>query len=168
MNDEKLDEREIRDKLTHGWLHAHLIFEVIGKPAEHIENSLGMLLEKISKEKNLYVIEKKIHEAKQIDQTKDVFSTFSEVEILVNNLSKIIDIIFDYMPSSIEIVEPTNFTFKIEDANALLNDLAARLHQYDAILKKLRLERSLLIKRLSEELNKNKEKENQKESRTSS
>jgi len=68
----------------------------------------------------------------------------------VQDISRLIEIIFDYMPSSVEIIEPPNFSLKLEDANALLNDLAARLHQYDALLKKSRIELSILSQRLKE------------------
>ena len=54
------------------------------------------------------------------------------------------------MPSSIEIIEPSSLKIKIEDANALANDLAARLHQYDALLKKFKLEIETLHKKFQE------------------
>ncbi|UZE93588.1 MAG: hypothetical protein IB618_02315 [Candidatus Pacearchaeota archaeon] len=154
-----MDKKEIRDRIAGGWLNVHLVFEVLGKPADYVENALEMLLEKLSKEKNLEFLGKKIHKAKPVEKTEKVFTAFAEVEILINKLPRIIEIIFDYMPSSIEIVEPTNLAFKNEDMNALINDLAARLHQYDAILKKLKIERTVLIKRLSEELKKKEGKE---------
>ena len=152
-----MDKKEIRDNLAHGWLNMNIIFEVLGKPAEHVEKALEMLLEKLGKEKNLEIIEKKVHKAKLIEKTKNVFTSFAEVEVVILNLPRIIEIIFDYMPSSVEIIEPTILNLKNEDANALLNDLAIRLHQYDAFSKKLRLEREILIRKLSEfskELNK--------------
>jgi len=135
-----MDSREIKDKLVTGWLHVHIIFEVLGKPVEYVEETINKILEKLEEEKNLEIIEKTVHKSKAVEKTENVFSTFSEVEILINNLS-----------SSIEIVEPINMTFKLEDANALLNDLAIRLHKYDAVVKKLKLEREFLIKKLEEE-----------------
>jgi len=146
-----MDSREIKDKLVTGWLHVHIIFEVLGKPVEYVEETINKILEKLEEEKNLEIIEKIVHKSKAVEKTENVFSTFSEVEILINNLSRLVEIIFDYMPSSIEIVEPINMTFKLEDANALLNDLAIRLHKYDAVVKKLKLEREFLIKKLEEE-----------------
>ena len=149
-----MDQKEIKDRLMHGWLRVHLIFEMLGKPAEHIEKAMEMLLNKLSEEKDLEILDKKTHKAKAVEKTKNVFTTFAEVEILFNGLARLIEVVFDYMPSSIEIEEPTTLTFKNEDINALINDLAAKLHQYDAISKKLKLERAVLIKRLEEEIKK--------------
>ncbi len=152
-----MDQKEIRDKLAHEWLRTHLIFEILGKPAEHIEKAMDMLLEKLAEEKNIELLDKKTNKAKPVEKTKQVFTTFAEAEVLINKLPRLIEIIFDYMPSSIEIVEPTVLKFKNEDVNALINDLAAKLHHYDAISKKLKIERAALIKRLKEELDKKEE-----------
>ena len=142
---------DIKEKIREGWLHVNFIIEVLGKPADYIEKVLNAAVDKLGKEKNIELINKKVHEAKSVEKEKtSVFTTFADIELLVPSLFRIVDIIFDYMPSSVEIVEPSNINLKLEDANALLNDLATRLHQYDALLKKVRLERNILIKELEE------------------
>ena len=54
------------------------------------------------------------------------------------------------MPSSIENLEPENFAIKANNLNDLLNDLLARLHKYDMLLKNFNAENSLLKKKLEE------------------
>ncbi len=161
---------DIKEKVSEGWVHAYLVIEVLGKPADYIEKALGLAIDKLAKEKKVELIERKVHKSRLAEKAKEakeekekqekpktkVFSTFAEIEILAANMAKLVELIFDYMPSSVEIIEPTNIVFKLEDANALLNDLSARLHQYDALSKRLRLERQILIKRLEEEIKKNK------------
>lgn len=145
-----MDKREIKSKIDKGWIRAHLIIEVLGKPADYLEEALSLAIDALDKSKKAEIIEKKINKAVLVKNAKDVFTAFAEVEILVQEVSKLIEIIFDYMPSSIEIVEPSNLALKLEDANALLNDLATRLHQYDALMKKSRIELSILAKRIKE------------------
>ncbi|MGB9707807.1 MAG: hypothetical protein ACPLXC_00560 [Candidatus Pacearchaeota archaeon] len=145
-----MDKREIKEKVTKGWLRVALIIEVLGKPVDYLEKALSMAVDALEKSGKANILEKKIHPAKALPNTKEVFTTFAEIEILVQDISKLIEIIFDYMPSSIEIIEPANFSLKLEDANAVLNDLATKLHQYDTLLKKSRLELEILAKRLKE------------------
>ncbi|MCX8194319.1 MAG: hypothetical protein N3G19_03095 [Candidatus Pacearchaeota archaeon] len=152
-------QKELRDKIAKGWLHVHLIFEVLGKPPEHLEKALTILLERLEKEKGLEILSKQTHKPKPVEKTENVFTSFAEVESLINGFSRLIEIIFDYMPSSIEITAPVNLNFKLEDANAFVNDLATRLHQYDLLSKKLRLERDIIYKKFSEVLEKEKDKE---------
>ncbi len=155
----KMSKRDIKDKISKGWLHVHLIFEVIGKPQEHVEKAIEMLMESLEKEKEFEIIEKQTHESKPVEKTENVFTCFAEVEALVQGFSRLTELVFDYMPSSIEIVAPASIGFKVEDANALVNDIATRLHQYDALSKRLKIERDILLRKLSDELEKNRGKE---------
>lgn len=153
-----MDKKEIKEKLNKGWLQVRLVIQVLGKPADYIEKALDLAIDNLSKSGKAELIEKVIHKAELLKESKEVYTTFAEIEILVPDFSKLIEIIFDYMPSSVEIVEPSNFTMKLEDANIVLNDLAARLHQYDTLLKKLRLELNVLINKFKEIEEKTKEK----------
>lgn len=162
-----MDKREIKEKIMKGWLQARFIIQVLGKPADYVEKALGMALEHLAKDKKGEIIEKTVHKAEKVKDTKDVYTTFAEIEILTPNFSKLIEIIFDYMPSSVEIVEPANFALKLEDANSVLNDLAMRLHQYDTLLKKSRLEINALVnkfKKIEEKIKGQEEKVEKEES----
>jgi len=133
--DEKLKEKEIKEKLQNGWIQANFIFEVIGKPADYVEESLKNLLDVLEKEKNAKVIRRDQHKSEVYEET--LFSTFAEVTILVENLRRFMNIIYDYMPSSIEIVEPQEIKIKYLDLNVVMNELANSLHRHDIELKKL-------------------------------
>lgn len=145
-----MDKREIKERVAKGWLRVALVIEVLGRPADYVEQSLNLAIDALEKDKKAELLEKKLHPAQQVKDTQNVFSTFAEIEILVQDISRLIEIIFDYMPSSVEIIEPPNFSLKLEDANAVLNDLATKLHQYDALLKKSRIELGILTQRIKE------------------
>ena len=158
-----MDTRDQKEKISQGWLHVNLIIEVLGKPADYIEKVTDMAVDKLGEEKGVNLLGKKLHPAKLVAGSKEAFTTFAEAELLVDNMATLVGLIFDYMPASIEIVEPQNISFKLEDANALLNDLATRLHQYDLMAKQTRLERELLIKKIEEARKKKQGQEQNKE-----
>jgi hypothetical protein len=54
------------------------------------------------------------------------------------------------MPSSIEILEPEKIGGTREPLTNLLNDLIARLHQYDMLLKNLHAENLMLKKKVED------------------
>jgi hypothetical protein len=144
------DKIDMREKFSQGWIHVNIIIEILGKPASHIEEVIRMAVEKLGEEKGVEILNKEIHPANKIEDTTEVFTVFTEVELLVHGLPKIVDIVFNYMPASIEIVNPPTMNFKLEDANTLLNDIAMRMHQYDAISKKFRIERDYFAGKLAE------------------
>jgi len=47
---------------------AAFIIEILGRPAEHIKQTITELIEKLCKEKGINVIEKTIHEPKKIEE----------------------------------------------------------------------------------------------------
>jgi len=154
---------DMKEKLAQGWIHVNIIIEILGKPASHIEKVIEAAVDKLGAEKGVEILSREIAPAAKVENTKEVFTVFAEVELLVKGLPKIVDIVFNYMPASIEIVNPPSMNFKLEDANTLLNDIAMRMHQYDAISKKFRLERDFLASRLAEMRKKEEAKEKEEE-----
>lgn len=143
-----MDSREIKEKIKEGWLRANIIFEVIGKPAEHIVGALNKLVEVIGQEKEIKILSSKVNDAVETDNA--FFSSFAEMDILLKDSKKAIEFVFDYMPASIEISEPNNFNFKLDEMNGLLNDLATKLHKYDGALKQANIEKQILFGHIQE------------------
>jgi len=126
------------------WLKTRMIVEVAGFPKEHIENTIVLLGEKFAINlPTVKVTKKMVREPVQIKDSK-VWSGFIEFHCDIQNLATLIGLIFDYLPSSIEIMEPETVTEDMPYLNGILNDLAAKLHQYDATVKTLRAETRLL------------------------
>lgn len=138
---------KIDEKINQGWLHCVIIIEIAGKPAAYIKKIMDGVLKNLEKEKNIEIIRKKIHNAKKIET---VFSTFTEIEMLVSSLGRLNEIIFDFMPSSVEILEPVSLKIDINAANNLVNDLSARLHKYEEKFNKLSFEKEILINKIKE------------------
>jgi len=55
---------------------------------------------------------------------------------------------FDFMPSSIEILEPQSLELKSQELTDFLNDLITRLHNYNVIVNNLQAENILMKQQL--------------------
>lgn len=139
-----MDSKEIKEKVREGWVRANVLFEIIGKPAEHLIDTLKKLVELIGQDKKIIILSSKIHDAEKVED-KDVFSSFSELDLLFETPKGAVEFVYDYMPASIEVTEPNNFNFKLNEFNGIINDIATRLHQYDATLKQTHLEKDILF-----------------------
>ncbi len=104
------------------------------------------MLEKIKSDKNLEVKSEHIEAVKQI---KEMFSTFVEVEVKFNDLKRMLQFCFDYMPSSIEILDSENITFKAKEFSSSLNDMLMYMHRYHASLSSLNAENEVLKRKLN-------------------
>ncbi|MFH1333322.1 MAG: hypothetical protein ABIH53_03735 [archaeon] len=122
--------------MTEKKIIARMILEVLGSPKEHVEETIKQVIKKLEEEKNIKLISQKTYETEQQEDSK-LWSTFSEIEFQSENIKKLMDLCFDYMPSSVEIIEPAGMELDSSDVAELLNDLLAKLHRYDMVLKNL-------------------------------
>ncbi len=132
-------------------IKVRVIIEVIGSPKEHVEKTLGIIINKIKGENYLEVIKAISVDAKETQ--KKFWSAFSELDLTFENIGRVIDFCFNYMPSSVEILEPTEFIMKTKEINDMLNDVLAGLHKYEMVLKNIHAQ-NILLKR---EIDKKKE-----------
>jgi len=121
-----MDEQKVR---------AIMIVEIAGSPAQHIKNVLTEHVGKLKNVKDIEVFSIEVMEPKEIEGKKGFYTTFAEVEFATKNFRRMFDVMFDFMPSSIEIVEPSNVEMSMEEATTLLNNITGRLHRYDDIAK---------------------------------
>lgn len=119
------------------------ILEVLGAPKEHVEKSIALFVDNIKNNENYTVLSEEIHPAEDAEE-KDMFVTFAELEMETERLSNIANFCFDFMPSSIEIIEPERLTYLAGDLSNFFNDLQAKLHDLDMTAKQFRVQNSNL------------------------
>lgn len=139
-------------------ISAILILEVLGKPKEHLVETLKNMAETIGKEKNVSVTNKNIYEPVELKEKNGVFSSFMELEVTVENPLYLVMLMFKYMPSSVEVIEPEKITFKNNDLGEILSEITRRLHKYDEVARVVLMEKRILenkLKQISEEKPKN-------------
>lgn len=132
-------EAEIRGANTH--IRCNIIIEVLGKPKEHVEDSLKQYIEHIKEDSELVVISE---EYSEIKEQSNLWSKFVELELVVKGTNKLISFCFEYMPSSIEVVKPEQLILTNNELSGFFNDLQARLHNVDMVVKQLKSENDFL------------------------
>ena len=130
----KPGKEEIQEKIEQGFLRARVVIEMLGAPKDYIVKTLKTYVEKIKTDKDIIVLNEKYAAPRKQDK---LFSTFVDIEMLVKNASALAFFCFDYMPSSIEILEPERFTYNARDFAAFFNDMQARMHRLDMVIKNL-------------------------------
>lgn len=122
-------------------LRCRVILEMLGKPKEHIEKTLREYVQKIKEDEDSIILNEKFTDAKE---QGDLWATFVELEMVMKSIPNLIGFCFDYMPSSVEVLKPEEFTLKNRDISNFINDLQAKLHTVDMVAKKLRTENEFL------------------------
>ena len=120
-----MDDKQIKEKVSEGYLHIRSIIEIVGKPKEYVEKTMADYLKKIKSDKNYEIVKETVEPA---EQKENFFSSFVELEILIKNADLLLSFCFDYMPSSVEIIAPETTLLKNNEFTGFINDLQTRLH----------------------------------------
>lgn len=116
---------------------AKVIVEVAGRPKEHVENSIKLVLDNLKKEKGIKAKKMKIFKPKEVD---NYFSSFAELELEFDDPAYLVGMCFDYLPSSVDILEPAEVNIDSHDLAGLLNDMLAKLHNASMTVTRLSTE----------------------------
>jgi len=133
-------------------IRAVLIVEVLGKPPEHLIETLENIIKKMDEEQGVQVKEKKIREPTLVKDSKEFYTSFAEIEIEVEEILYLSILMFKYMPAHIEIIHPELIALTSHGWNDILNELTRRLHGYDEVAKVLQMQNAQLQRKLREVL----------------
>jgi len=131
-------------------LQTNMVIEILGRPPEHVTEAINGIVDKIGTEKGVKILERTCHEPIPVEGSKNLFTTFADIMVELDSLDDYFKVMFTYMPSHIELISPEKITLINSDLNTLGNKLMQRLHEYDAITKKVIIEHDLALKKLQE------------------
>ena len=119
-----------------------MIVEMAGRPAAHLTENLEKHVGVLRKVSDAKVHEIKVSEPRVIDMGKEkvtegneMFTAFAECDFEIPSFARLSETMFDFMPSSVEVLEPTNVSMEASAATDLLNNISGRMHRYDEIAK---------------------------------
>ena len=126
---------------------SRITVEVLGSPKDHVEKALQQVIKNLREdEKGIKVLKVEEFECKQMDNK--LWNTFADIEFETFELKRVLDVCYDYMPSTIEILEPAGLEIDTNDIADVFNDFLTHLHKYSMVLKKLQTENIYMMKEL--------------------
>ena len=121
------------------------IIEILGFPEEHVKEITQKVIEKIKTEDRISIIKETLHEPQKVKET--FFSCFAEVEMKIHDLSKLMGFCYDYLPSSLEILDAEKITIPVREFHFAINEMLEKLHSYNFTVNNL----SAKIKQIEKE-----------------
>ena len=143
-------------------IEAIFIIEIIGKPAEHLVETLENMIKQIDEEKGVSVKHKKVNEPVTMKENEEFYTSFAEIVVETDEVINLAMLMFKYMPAHVEIISPELIVLTNNNWNDILNEVIRRLHGYDEIARIIQVEKTILEKKLRELMSKKGEK-NEKE-----
>ena len=137
---------------------AVMILEIIGKPAEHLIETLEQISKEMGEEKGVKMINKKISEPTELKDRIDFFTAFAEIEVEIEEALQLAILMFKYMPAHVEVVSPESLVLTNNAYGDILSELTRRLHKYDEVARVVQMEKDILEKKLKSILEKKEDK----------
>ncbi|USN45796.1 MAG: hypothetical protein H6502_01540 [Candidatus Woesearchaeota archaeon] len=122
----KLSKKEVLEHVEDGWILANVIFEIVGNPEEHVVNSLKGFMDNLKSDKEFIFLDIKTDDPAAVEG--GLFATYANCDMLVRNLEKLTWLCINFMPASIDIIQPEELVLQEKDANHFFNNLLAHLH----------------------------------------
>lgn len=131
-------------------IKAVVIFDIIGRPPEHIIQGLENVITEVGKEKGISIISKDIKEPHAVPNQENFYTTFAEVEVEADNILSLSILLLKYMPAHIEIISPEMMALSNSNWNDVLNEIIRRLHAYDEVARVVQIDKQHLVKKIEE------------------
>jgi len=133
-------------------VNSMLIFEIIGRPAEHLVETLKTIIGNIGNEPGVKVLSSDVKEPAPMKDSKDMFTTFAEVDVEVDEILYLAVLMFKYMPAYVEISSPEKMILTNQGMGDIFNEIVRKLHGYDEVARVLQVEKQILENKLREVL----------------
>ena len=131
-----ISENEAREKVEQGWLKVWMMFEALAVKEDVSRDALESLIDRLDKDKRVKVSKKQFGDIlkveKPLEGVNEAFSLTSEVELISKRFDDLSQIVIEYGPSAVEVLEPTNFKLDAGEAQMILNTIAETVHRFAA------------------------------------
>ena len=107
--------------------------EVLGYPEDHVKTTIEKVVEKLKNEEGIKIIKSEIQKTEKIKE--NFFASFAETEMKINDFSRLLNFCYNYLPSSLEILDADKITLPIREFSMGINEMLAKLHHYNLIVK---------------------------------
>jgi hypothetical protein len=131
-------------------IEALFILEILGRPPEHLKETLNEIVGKMEEEPFLEIKNKKIHEPKEVEGKGELYTSFAEIEVELEDATGLIRVLFKYMPSHIQIISPENIKFSNGELTEFLNEISRKIHNYDGVARTMQLQMSQMQSKFNE------------------
>ena len=127
---------EADEKVRAGWLRACMMFEVLAVNERATKESLEGLVEKLENDNRAKTYKKEFGEMKRVEKPMPTvefgYTLTCEVELISKKFDDLAQIVIEYGPSSIELLEPLKFNIDAGEAQSILNSFSRVMHDFAA------------------------------------
>jgi hypothetical protein len=132
-----------KERVEKGQVLVRVIIEVLGAPKGYVEEAVQLVVDRVHATKEIDVVSESTYEA---EEKGKLFSTFSELEIWFGNMDTFSNFLFEFTPSSVEVIQPAKVELDARFVSGFFNDFLLKMHDLGLKLKDSSAKTQLLQK----------------------
>ncbi|MFC1741231.1 hypothetical protein ACFL3V_01715 [Nanoarchaeota archaeon] len=145
-SDTKSDEKTIisdKERADKGQILCRIVLEVLGAPKDYVNEAVQMVVDKVHKTEKIDLVSENTYEA---EEKGKMFSAFSELEIWFNDMDVLMQFLFNFTPSSVEVMQPSKIPMDSHLVSGFFNDFLLKMHDMGLKLKNVSAQTQVLQK----------------------
>lgn len=111
-----------------------MVFDVVALSEEAASESVENHIEKLKSENKVYNVEAEVDEVREVEKpNQDIekgYSQVAEVEMEVDGFEKLVNMVINYGPTSVDIQGPDRYEVGLAEMRESLNSVAQILQQF--------------------------------------
>jgi len=124
------------ERVRGGWLRSWMMFEVLAVNEKTTRESLESLMKRLEDDSRVSMYKKEFGDIRKVEKPmKNVdvgYSLTCEVELISSKLDNLVQIVTQYGPAAIEVLDPKKISLDAGEAQGILNSISQVMHQFAA------------------------------------
>lgn len=129
-----MKEDKAKEYMRSGGIRSWMMIEVLAVTESAARQALENHLKNMEREKGIIIVKKEFRKPVEVSNPlqniEKGYSHIVELEAVAKNYESLINIVMNYAPSSIEILEPEKLEMDIGEAQGILNSIADMMHKF--------------------------------------
>jgi len=131
-----LTKEEANEKVNQKWMRVRMVFEVIGVQENVTKAALQDFMKKLENDKRVGLYQTDFSDIAKVEnptkQVKEGYSQICEAELVMKSIENLVDIVMEYGPSGIEVMEPARIEVTLGEAQTIANSVSQMIHRFAA------------------------------------
>ena len=131
-----IEKYEADEKVQEGWIRLLMTFEAVSVSEEVTKKALESLINKLDSDQRAMIYKKEFLGVKEVNAPvkgmEKGWSQIVEVELIVKRFEDAVNIVMEYGPSSVEVIEPKEVRVNIGEMQSTLNSIGELMHKFAA------------------------------------
>lgn len=128
---------QVEKRIKDGWIRTVMAIEVMAISKEAAKDALEKHVKKMEREDGALISFKDFKDTREVDKpfpnVPKAYSYVVELEVLAINFDRLVSLVINYAPSSVEIISPETISIDMGEGQGIVNTVSEMIHKFASV-----------------------------------